>query len=168
MSVINSTMADIDAIFEFYDHAVALQKKVFNKHWQGFDRRVIAQEIEELRQWKIMIDDQVSCVFAVTFSDPLIWKERELGDAIYIHRIVSHPNFRGRNAIQTIIEWGKAYCKARGITYLRLDTWGDNPKLHEYYTRGGFEFVGYTAMEQTDELPKHYEGLVLALFEIKV
>ncbi len=168
MQILNSTLADIDAIFELYDEAVALQKKVFNKHWQGFDRQVIEKEILELRQWKLVLEGQLAGIFAVTFFDPLIWGDKDLGDSMYLHRIVSHPNFRGKNAVQTIVAWGKNYCQEKGLTYLRLDTWGDNPKLYDYYLKAGFTFVGYTEMKKTEGLPKHYEGLQLALFEIKV
>ena len=41
-----STIEDIDAIFKFYDWAVAFQKEKFNKHWKGFERSLIEKEIQ--------------------------------------------------------------------------------------------------------------------------
>lgn len=69
LQVQNSLPLDIDTIFEFYDLAIAHQKKVFNKHWQGFSREMVQTEIDENRQYKILVDGVVACVFAVTFND---------------------------------------------------------------------------------------------------
>ena len=78
-----STILDIDEIFQFYDLAVAYQKTKFNKQWQGFDRDLVAKEISENRQWKVVIDDETACVFAITFEDKSIWKEKNVDKAVY-------------------------------------------------------------------------------------
>ena len=95
IQILNSTAEDLETIFEFYDMAVEHQKKVFNKHWQGFNVDLVKQEIAENRQYKILVDGKVASVFAVTFSDPQIWEEKDKDPSIYIHRIVTHPDFRG-------------------------------------------------------------------------
>ncbi|MFF5382060.1 GNAT family N-acetyltransferase [Pedobacter suwonensis] len=165
LQIQNSQATDIDVIFEFYDLAIAHQKKVFNKHWQGFNMDMVQTEINENRQYKILIDGVVACVFAVTFKDPLIWGARD-HDAIYIHRIVTHPDFRGYAFVKEIIKWAKDYAVGNNIKFIRMDTWADNKKLLEYYTDCGFNYVGVVTMEKTDGLPKHYEGISLSLFEI--
>jgi L-amino acid N-acyltransferase YncA len=50
----NSTTSDLETIFELYDAAIAHQKAVSNMHWLPFDRQMVADEIAEGRQWKIM------------------------------------------------------------------------------------------------------------------
>ncbi|RDC57225.1 GNAT family N-acetyltransferase [Pedobacter chinensis] len=167
IQVINSQSSDINTIFDFYDLAVAHQKKVFNKHWQGFSRELVETEIAENRQYKILVNGKVACVFAVTFSDKLIWGDRDQ-DAVYIHRIVTHPDFRGFSFVKEIIKWAKEYATQNGIKYIRMDTWADNEKLLSYYTSCGFEYVGVVTMEESEGLPKHYEGISLSLFEIVV
>ncbi|QNN42199.1 GNAT family N-acetyltransferase [Pedobacter roseus] len=165
LQVQNSLPTDIDTIFEFYDMAIAHQKKVFNKHWQGFSREMVQTEIDENRQYKILVDGVVACVFAVTFNDQLIWGERD-HEAIYIHRIVTHPKFRGYSFVKEIIKWAKVFAADNGIKFIRMDTWADNEKLLEYYTACGFDYVGVVTMDKTEGLPKHYEGISLSLFEI--
>lgn len=165
LQVQNSHSTDIDAIFDFYDMAIAHQKKVSNKHRQGFSREMVQTEIDENRQYKILVDGESACVFAVTFNDQLIWGERDQ-DAIYIHRIVTHPEFRGLSFVKEIINWAKDYAAKNSIKFIRMDTWADNEKLLEYYTSCGFDYVGVVSMEKTDGLPKHYEGISLSLFEI--
>lgn len=73
MQIINSTASDIKTIFQFYDFAIAYQKTKFNKHRQGFDIPLIEQEIRENRQFKIVADNKIVCVFAITFNDKAIW-----------------------------------------------------------------------------------------------
>lgn len=167
IEVLNSQSTDIDIIFDFYDLAIAHQKKVFNKHWQGFSRELVQTEIAENRQYKILVNCEVACVFAVTFNDPLIWGDHD-HDSIYIHRIVTHPDFRGYAFVKEIIKWARQYCLDNDLKYIRMDTWADNEKLLDYYTSCGFEYVGVVTMQKTDGLPKHYEGISLSLFEIVV
>ncbi|WP_435354544.1 GNAT family N-acetyltransferase [Emticicia sp. SJ17W-69] len=168
MQILNSSFEDIDAIFGLYDDAISFQKTKFNKHWQGFERSLIETEISENRQWKIVIDDKIACIFAVTFEDELIWGEKSNEPAIYIHRIVTNPSFRGNNFVVHIINWAKVFCKKNGKQFVRMDTWGDNEALIQHYVRCGFHFLGLTTLQRSEGLPKHYEGACLSLFEIKI
>lgn len=168
LQFVRSTAEDIEAIFHFYEDAIAFQKKVFKKHWKGFDRQLIEREVAEGRQWKIIRDNTIACIFAVEFSDPLIWKEKDADPSIYLHRIVSHSRFRGSNFMLDIIKWSIDFGKAQSKKFVRMDTWGDNPSLIAYYVKSGFEHVGFSIPEKSPLLPKHYEGIELALFELPV
>ncbi|NEU08030.1 GNAT family N-acetyltransferase [Flavihumibacter sp. R14] len=168
MQILNSTPEDIDAIFKLYDAAVEFQKTVSSKQWQGFERSLVEKEIGEKRQWKIMEGDQIACIFAITFNDPLIWNERDKDPAIYIHRIVTNPDFRGGSYVREIARWAQGYARSIDKKYVRMDTWGDNQKLKDYYVSCGFGYLGVTVLRDTSGLPKHYEGLTLSLFEIPV
>lgn len=167
MNIQNSTIEDIDTIFELYDKAIAFQKTVFNKTWEGFERSLIATEIAEKRQWKIVMDGEVACIFAVAFSDEAIWKERNKQPSIFIHRIVTNPKFRNQNLVLKIIDWARVFCQTNGLEFIRIDTWGDNPRLISYYEKCGFTFIDTIDISQAEGLPIHYRGL-LARLEIKV
>jgi len=166
--VVNSEPNDINTIFKFYDLAVAHQKKVSPQQWQGFSKDLVKKEIKEYRQYKILVDGQVAAIFAITYSDPQIWADSDSVDAVYIHRIVTHPDFRGQSFVKVIINWAKEYAKAAPIDYIRMDTWADNERLLHYYTSCGFTHVGQKVVEPDSGLPKHYEGITLNLFEIKL
>jgi ribosomal protein S18 acetylase RimI-like enzyme len=167
MQILNSTIEDIDAIFSLYDAAISFQKTKFDKYWQGFERSLIEKEIEENRQWKIVVDEKIACIFAITYEDELIWREKSKEPAIYIHRIVTNPAFRGQNYVKNIVDWAKGFCKNNSKQFIRMDTWGDNHKLIDYYQSCGFAFLGLITLTKSDNLPKHYEGACLSLFEIK-
>lgn len=168
MQILKSQPGDISGIFNLYDEAVAYQKTKFDKHWLPFDRAMVQKEIEDGKQWKIMEGDVMACIFAIAYEDPFIWKEKNKDPAIYIHRIVTHPGFHGRHYVKAIIEWAKEHAKDKGKQFIRMDTWGDNEKLKDYYVNCGFNFLGTITPEASDKLPQHYSAIFLSLFEIRL
>jgi ribosomal protein S18 acetylase RimI-like enzyme len=168
MEITNSTTADLETIFDLYDAAVAHQKAVSDQHWLPFDRQLVADEIAEGRQWKIVVDGQIACIFLTAYSDPAIWGEKDLDPSIYLHRIVTNPAFRGRNFVQKIVDWSKTQARTTGKKYIRLDTWSDNPKLKELYIQCGFQFLGNQTPANPAALPIHYSTITLGMFELAV
>ncbi len=167
MEILNSTLSDLDTIFELYDAAIAHQKTVSAMHWLPFDRELVTIEIKEQRQWKIVVDGEIVCVFVVAYSDPAIWGELD-GASVYLHRIVTHPAYRGRNFVATIVEWAQQHGKILGKKFVRLDTWAENLKLKELYLRCGFQFLGVVVPANPTALPSHYSGISLGLYEISI
>ena len=167
-AIFKSEPADINTIFSLYDDAVAYQKTKFNKHWLPFDRRMVEQEIAEGRQWKITEGDHVACVFAIAYEDPYIWAEKNADPAIYLHRIVTHSAFRGGGYVQKIIAWARHHATQHNKKFIRMDTWGDNHELINYYVSCGFNFLGTITPQATENLPKHYSSIFLSLFEIEI
>ncbi len=169
MEILNASAGDIDTIFDLYEKAIEFQKTKFDKHWLGFDAAPVNKEIAEKRLWKIVIEGETACIFSVAYSDPMIWGEKSADDpAMYIHRIVTNPNFRGRGFVTSITKWSKEHARSKGLRYVRMDTWGDNQKLIDYYQANGFKFLGLTTPEISDALPKQYHGISLGLFEIDI
>ncbi len=168
MEVKNSIINDIDAIFKLYDLATEFQKLKFTNHWPVFSRNLIETEILENRQWKLIIDGKIACVWATTFDDELIWQEKNSDSSVYIHRIATNPDFRGKNLVQTIINYVKQFAIANNKNFIRMDTVGENQLLINHYVKCGFNFLGLSELPKTDGLPKHYENATVSLFEIKL
>jgi ribosomal protein S18 acetylase RimI-like enzyme len=166
MTFLPSTRDDLNTIFKLYDAAIAHQKAVSNMHWLPFDRELVAQEIAEGRQWKILMDEKIACVFVVAYQDAAIWGEKDQDPSVYLHRIVTDPAFRGRNFVGAILEWAKEHGKNLGKKFVRLDTWAENLKLKEIYERNGFQFIGVVTPNDLSVLPSHYSGIRLSLFEV--
>ena len=166
MHIENSHAQDIEMIFDLYDQAIAYQKTVFSKQWKYFERSLVAQEIAEHRQWKIMQQEEVMGIYAISFNDEQVWREKSADPAIYVHRIVTNPAFRGQGCTKIIIDWAKQYCRQYGYQYVRIDTWGDNHRLINYYQSCGFDYVETIILDQIEGLPAHYHG-PLALLQTK-
>jgi ribosomal protein S18 acetylase RimI-like enzyme len=161
-----ATIGDLETILKLYDQAIEFQKTVFDKHWLGFDTDLVNREIREGRLWKILEDDGIACIFSVAYEDPIIWGADSGKSAMYIHRIVTSPAFRGRGYTLKVTEWAKLHAADNELRFIRMDTWGDNQKLIDYYQECGFEFHGRVTPEESDTRPKHYTGISLSLFEI--
>jgi ribosomal protein S18 acetylase RimI-like enzyme len=168
MEITNSNVADIDEIFRLYKIATDFQKTRFTTHWPVFEKVLVETEIAESRQWKIVIDEQVACVWATTFTDPQIWEERNTDPAVYIHRIATNPDFRGQNLVGEIVKWAIIYAKENSKKFIRMDTVGDNTGLISYYEKCGFTFLGLLKLTDTKGLPAHYNNATVSLFQMEI
>jgi len=168
MEIVNSTHDDIATIFKLYDEGTAYQKTVARKHWKGFEHSLVESEINEGRQWKILVEGAVACVFAVSFNDPHIWQGKDKDPAIYIHRIATNPLFRGNGFVKHIVAWARKYAREKGKQFIRMDTGSGNDKLNNYYIDCGFTYLGVVDLGAAEKLPAHYRGGSSSLFEIKL
>lgn len=157
MEISNCQLSDLDDIFFLYGAARDLQTERGMVVWPVFERTLVERELRENRQWKITEQNTMACNWAVTFDDRAIWGERDQQDAVYIHRICTHPQFRGRRYIDVIVAWAKGYALQKGKRYVRLDTLGNNTRLIEHYTSSGFRFLGIWRLTDTATLPLHYQ-----------
>lgn len=169
MQIENCSPSDINDIYRLYHMAADYQRtKKTVVVWPEFERELVETELRENRQWKLIIDGEMACVWATTFTDEQIWEERNADPSVYIHRIATNHAFRGMNFVAIIVEWAKGYAKENGKNYVRLDTLGNNTKLIEHYKSAGFNFLGLFDLKDTSGLPAHYHGVPCCLFEIKL
>lgn len=169
MKIENCNTADIPEIFRLYRIASAYQRsKETVVVWPEFEQELVETEIAENRQWKLIIDGKIACIWATTFSDEQIWGKRNSDAAVYIHRIATNPDFRGKNFIAIIVAWAKAYAAENDKDFVRLDTLGNNSKLIAHYSNSGFNFLGMFDLEDTQGLPDHYHNTPACLFEIRL
>lgn len=169
MLIKNSTHKDLPEIFRLYAIASDYQRSINAPViWPEFEQEMVKKEIREGHQWKMLIDGAIACIWATTFSDELIWLEKNSDSSVYIHRIAVNPDFRGRRLVQKIVEWAIPFAKKHGKEYVRLDTIGENERLIRLYTNAGFQFLGMFPLKNTEGLPKHYSYAPAALFEIKL
>jgi GNAT superfamily N-acetyltransferase len=153
----NCSLTDTDSILALYEAAMRLQTEKNMVVWPRFEKSFIEKEIKEQRQWKLVVDREIACNWAITFEDKEIWGEKDNNDSIYIHRIATHPAFRGNRFVDDIVKWARAYAISKGKQYVRLDTLGNNTRLIQHYTSAGFDFLGIFRLADTQNLPGHYQ-----------
>ena len=110
----NCIMEDVSMILSLYEDARILQTQKGMVVWPVFDKEFVEKEIKELRQWKLVIDNTITCNWAITFDDKDIWGPKDKNDSIYIHRIATNPDFRGNRYIGNIVEWAKQHAAYLG------------------------------------------------------
>ena len=156
MIITNCEPGDLKTILMLYEAARVLQTERKMVVWPILDNSLMEQEITEKRQWKLMINNEMACNWAITFSDKEIWEEKDQNDSIYIHRIATNPAFRGQRLVKNIVAWAKNYAREHGKKFVRLDTLGNNTRLIQHYTEAGFNFLGVVRLADVSKLPLHY------------
>ena len=159
---------DLDDILGLYRSAIKYQKEKGYNLWPEFERSLIEKEISENRHYKITESGEIACVFSLLYNDPIIWKEKDADPSLYLHRIATNPFFKGKGMMNMIKNWAVEHARQEQRKYIRMDTWGDNEVLKKYYVNCGFTQVGQIFLPENHELPSHYWGSTLSLFEIKL
>lgn len=166
--IINTTTKDLNFIYTLFEEAITYIKKNNYVGWTTYDKNFIMQDIDKKLQFKIINGNEILCLFSICFSDHLIWREMEKGDAIYLHRIVVNPKFKGQKQFEKILNWIILFAKEKELKYIRMDTWAENSNIIAYYKSFGFQFLENYTTPNTTELPDQHRNLNVALLEMKL
>lgn len=167
-SIDNATPDDLPVIYHLFEEAILFQKQNNYKGWNSYDREFIKSDIQNGLLYKIVSGDDIACIFSICFSDVLIWREKEKGNAVYLHRIVLNRKFAGGKIFQKVLEWAMQFAREAKLKYIRMDTWADNEKIIAYYKSYGFVFVENYTTPDTENLPVQHRNLNVALLELNV
>ncbi|MCB9081668.1 MAG: GNAT family N-acetyltransferase [Lewinellaceae bacterium] len=167
LSVSHTEKNDLAQIFTLFEHSIEYQEKKGYPVWRNYDKQVLIRDMEQKNQYKAVIDGNMAIVWSVCYTDKVIWREREKGDAIYLHRIVVNPDCKGQRLFGTILDWAIQHAGQNNLRFIRMDTWADNPTIINYYLGFGFAFVEYYTTPDDEELPAHNRNLAIALLEYK-
>jgi hypothetical protein len=102
---------DLPEIWLLFEEAIRFQKS--NKYigWTTYDKDFIRADVEEKMLLKIVADDRIACIFSICYKDGLIWREKEKGDALYLHRAVINQRFKGEKLFKRVLEWAVRFAK---------------------------------------------------------
>ncbi len=168
MEIINSSLQDIETIFSLFDAAIAYQKRNGYHLWPQFKREMIETEIKEKRHWKLTENGKIVCVFSIIYNDPNIWGDMDKEPAVYLHRIAVNTEFKGKQMIVLIKDWAMVHAKEMNKKYLRMDTWGTNENMRNYYIKHGFNYIGQRHLCESENASENYCGSVVSLFQNEV
>jgi Acetyltransferases len=168
IKIVNTTKDNLKDILWLFQQAMELQGKNGYKVWDHIDKVGLEHDIENKLQFKILRGDDILCIFSIQYNDPYIWRNRDRNDAIYLHRIVTNPIFKGQKQFQKVLDWARQFARANRLTYVRMDTWADNTKIIDYYKSFGFKFVENYRTDDIPELPVQNRNLNVALLEMKL
>lgn len=130
--------------------------------WRNRERGI--QNIEEgIQSGKTFVvvesTDRNAVVATITLSGPDLdwWHHKDNpDDALYLYKFIISNAWRGTGLGNEILDWACGQAGRQGKTYLRLDCWRTNLKLHGYYKSRAFRHI------RTESLPGRGSG---ALFE---
>jgi ribosomal protein S18 acetylase RimI-like enzyme len=169
LKIENTTTDDLEFIYWMFEKAIDYYKRNNYPVWNGYDKKVLqTAEVNEKRQYKIVVENQLAFAFSVMYTDELLWREKENGNALYLHRIIVNPNFIGRKLYGVALDWAIKHSKIKNLEYIRMDIRGDNPNMLAYYESYGFKFVEYFCSSDDPYLPSPHRNMFFALLEYKI
>ncbi len=166
--VIHATLTDLPEIYQLFHMAILFQQVNNYIGWKSFDRDFIKADVEKGLLYKIVDAEAIICIFSVCYSDALIWREKEKGDSIYLHRVIVNQAHKGERIFQKVIDWAIATGQQKKLTQIRIDTWSKNDKIIAYYKSFGFSFVENYTTADSAELPLQHRNLDVALMALPI
>lgn len=165
--IIETELEDLPFIYGLFDQAIVYQKAKGFPVWPSYDRAGLREDIQLERQFKVIQEEDIACIFTITLKDEIVWRERDRGDALYLHRVVVNPVFKGNRLFGHIMDWAIRKAQELDLVFLRMDTWGDNPNLISYYQEFGFQIIEYWQTPNSKALPIQQRGNKVVLLEYK-
>ena len=106
----HATPDDLPLICTLFEKAITFQKSHNYIGWNNYDASFIKADIDNMLLFKIVLGQDIICIFSICFSDPLIWREKEKEDAIYLHRIILNRRVYGFESVPKSIRLGSQIC----------------------------------------------------------
>ena len=143
---------ELDVVLGLIDHAAAWLRWEKNTTqwaapWPDPDGRLkrVYEAILNQETW-LLVDAgrPIGTVSVRLIGNDELWTpaERRI-EAVYLHRLVIHRDYKGEGLGAELIDWAgrKGASRQRHAELMRIDTWTDNHELHDYYRRLGFSHV---------------------------
>jgi len=166
--IINTTPEDLPLVYWLFDQAIFYQRQHGYPAWRGYEKSALSAEVEQLLQYKVMQYHHVLAIFSVTYSDPATWGEWDTGKALFLHRVITHPQFKGQHIFKKVREWALQTAREKELDYIRIDTWTDNPAIIAFYEGYGFHVVAARVTPDSPELPEQNRNLRVTLMQLSV
>lgn len=166
--VIPASATDLPEIFRLFEAAMLFQQQKGYIGWKTYDQSCLERDCAEGHLFKLADSNQTVAIFSICFADPLIWEEKEKGDAMYIHRIVLNQQYKGVKAFRQILNWAIKVAINKQLPHIRMDTWAENQKIIDYYLSYGFVHVKNHTTADTPQLPVQHRNLHVALLEYSI
>lgn len=163
-----ASLDDLPVICQLFEEAIGFQKANHYLGWNTYDEAYIKTDFQNKSLFKIIKETHIIGIFSICLTDPLIWREMERGDAMYLHRIILNRRFAGEKIFQRILGWAIQSCNRNGLRNIRMDTWAGNEKLINYYRSYGFKFIENYTTPDNENLPLQHRNLNVALLELKL
>jgi len=139
-----ATQDDLDGIVDLRLHAEQwLHQRGINQ-WTVTQRGMDSIRTRMDAASMYAIDHEGVLVGSVTLDGPDLdfWTPQEAeAPALYLYKLMIHSDHRGRGLGDAVLDWACAKAEGQGLSWLRIDVWKTNTKLHQYYLTRGFEYV---------------------------
>ena len=168
MVIQTANLSDIPAMLDIYTQARAYQIKTGQATYPIFTKENLEPLIHAGEYFKIEIEGKIAVILFIIFEDLAVWDKLENNCSIYIHRIATHPDFKGRNLMRVVTDFAIDYAKKHNRQFVRMDTWNRNDRLKNYYLKFGFKELGTRILPSNEAIHPHHWGETCVFLELPV
>ena len=167
-SIVPASLQDLNTIYDLFEAAILFQQQHQYIGWSQYDKQRIMADVESDLLMKVVDGENIVCIFSICYEDGLIWREKEQGNAVYLHRIVVNQVYKKEKMFPMILQWAIALVIQKKRRFIRMNTWANNEKLIAYYSRHGFAYIETYTTPHTTDLPLQHRNLMVALLQYDV
>ena len=155
MIITRARMVDVDVIMSWRRERVAWLARRGEDQWSiPLPRSAIAATVAAGQTWMVWDGDDPAATITLTAwvdvdslwkpdRDPeaLWYPQDDPADAIYAAKMMVPLARSGQQLGDEMLDWAGGQAFQARLTWLRLDAWTSNARLHAYYVRRGFRHV---------------------------
>jgi ribosomal protein S18 acetylase RimI-like enzyme len=104
-------------------------------------REIAADRVREGSIYLASLDDAPAGMVTLLSAPEELWSDRP-GDACYVHGLMVHRDFAGRQVGLELLYWAERETAERGKPLVRLDCMMENQALRRYYELAGYTHCG--------------------------
>lgn len=155
MIITPAAMRDVEVIMSWRRERVAWLAARGEEQWSiPLPRSAVAATVSAGQTWMVWDgDDPIATITLTAYTDvDSLWKpdrdpealwypEDDPADALYAAKMMIPLRNAGQNLGGEMLDWASGRAYDAELTWLRLDAWTSNPRLHDYYRQQGFQHV---------------------------
>lgn len=155
MIITRAAPADIDAIMAWRRERTAWLRELGEDQWPyPLPRKAVAATVMAGQTWMVWAGDvRVATITLAAGADvdalwkpdlepePLWYPEDDVSDALYAAKMLVPRSQSAQNLGAEMLDWAGGRAFEAGLSWLRLDAWTTNTRLHAYYMGLGFAHV---------------------------
>lgn len=155
MIITPARLVDTEVIMSWRRERVAWLASRGEEQWSiPLPRSAIAATISAGQTWMVWDgQDPIATITLTAYTDvDNLWKpdrdpealwypEDDPADALYAAKMMIPLRYAGSGLGGEMLDWAGGRAYAAELTWLRLDAWTSNPRLHAYYVGQGFRHV---------------------------
>lgn len=148
MKITKASIEELKAILSMYQLA---KKDLDENNIHQWDQQDPSQQTikEDIKKGNLYVAKKGETILGSIVLDEEMEPEHQqvkwlvpIQSALYLHRLVVHPNYQGEGTGKALMKFADEYAKKHGYTSIRLDAYEENEIARNLYRQFGYKQAG--------------------------